>query len=528
MKRTCLLVLTAMVLALGCASEPKPVVSVQPEVAPAETTPEPASDPEKPPATAPAGTPEAQTPKAGLPKEDVVPKPPKPEPETTPPPKEPEKPVDTAAALQTLASDICQKLIESVTSKDKRRMAVYYFCVKPGGRNAVGEYVASMLPSHLVEAGKGRITLATRRFVSSALKEQGQQLSTMYDETKRVELGKLVGARYIVCGTLYEFKDRFEAATEVVDVETAEIAVSVTAVLPKFDDLVAMAKGRVIDDVKDDAPVEKDAKAGPAAKVIARGDHLYDQGADEEALKAYQTAHSIAPDLPQVLFRLGYLHQAAKRDTKTARGYYERYIEIVGQQDDRDDNYHKAFNNRGVIRMAAGDEKAMEDFDKAIETAPKFADAYSNRAGCRVDLLKHDLDKAVADYTEAIELAPENAVYPYNLALLQDEMERYEGAIEAFTKVIALDPKHKLALYGRGRVYADGLQKPQKAEADLSAAIDIDPDFVDALFARGMIRVYDLNRPKEGYADLRKVLKLDPKGEYIKDIQETLPKNENQ
>lgn len=533
MNRTSLLVLAAMVLALGCASAPKPLVSVPPDVTSADPAPDPSPDPKEQPATVPAeptaiatetpkaatqpGTTEAETPPES-PKAEAPPEPPKAEPKATPPPKAPEKPIDTAAALQALASDICQKLIEEVASEDRRRMAVYYFCVQPGGRNAVGEYVASMLPSFLADVGKDRIAIFTRRFLSAALKEQGQQLSAMYDETKQVELGKLVGARYIVCGTLHEFRDRYEASTEVVDVETGETAVSARGTLPKMADLVRVAKGAVIDEVKKDAPVEKDAQAGPAAKIIERGDHFYDQGEDDKALEAYQTAHSIAPGFPRVLFRLGYLHQEVKKDTDAARGYYDRYIDIVSKQDDKDDNYHKAFNNRGVIRMGKGDKGAMEDFDKAVEVAPKFADAYSNRAKCRVELVKDDLDKAVADYEKAIELAPKNAVYPYNLALLQDQLERSDEAVEAFTKVIKLVPKHQLALYGRGRVYADGLKKTDKAEADFSAAIDIDPDFVDALYARGVIRVYDLKRPKEGCADLKKVLKLDPKGEQSKDI----------
>jgi len=542
MNKMYVLTLAALMLALGCASEPGPVVAAQPEVTSSEPEAQAVTPPTKPPvqetpvvereseADKPA-EPEQTTPaptRPGTPKTEALPaEPPKPEPKVAPPPKKPEKPIDTATALQALASDICQKLIESVSSKDKRRMAVYYFCVQPGGRNAVGEYVASMLPCYLAEVGKDRIAIFTRRFLSAALKEQGQQLSAMYDETKQVELGKLVGARYIVCGTLHEFQNRYEASAEVVDVETGETAVAAKGVLPKLEDLVAMAKKDVIDDVKKDAPTEKDAQAGPAAKVLERGDHFYDQGEDEEALKAYRTAYSITPDLPRVLFRLGYLHQMVKKDAKAAEGYYDRYIEIVSKQGDRDDNYHKAFNNRGVIRMEKGDKGAMEDFDKAIEIDPKFADAYSNRGKCRTELVKEDLDKAVADYRKAMELAPKNPVCAYNLALLLDELARFKEAVEAFTKVIALDPKHKLALYGQGRVYADGLKEPEKAEDDFSAAIKIDPNFADALYARGVTRIYDLKRPKEGCADLRRVLELDPKNENRETIEEMLKAFEN-
>jgi len=70
-----------------------------------------------------------------------------------------------------------------------------------------------------------------------------------------------------------------------------------------------------------------------------------------------------------------------------------------------------AYNNRGAALQSKGDlDKAMADYDQAISLKPDYASAYDSRA--RIFVAKGDYTRAVADVTKAGELTPKVAVRP--------------------------------------------------------------------------------------------------------------------
>lgn len=80
-----------------------------------------------------------------------------------------------------------------------------------------------------------------------------------------------------------------------------------------------------------------------------------------------------------------------KRNQELVNKYYTRGI---------------AFSEKGKV------DRAIEDYTKAIELNPKFAEAYYQRG--RAYAKNGELDKAIADYTIAIERNPEYADAYYN------------------------------------------------------------------------------------------------------------------
>jgi tetratricopeptide (TPR) repeat protein len=51
-------------------------------------------------------------------------------------------------------------------------------------------------------------------------------------------------------------------------------------------------------------------------------------------------------------------------------------------------------------------------------------------------------DKAISDYTKAIELNPKHADTYYSRGLAYNKMGQYDKAISDYTKAIELNPKH--------------------------------------------------------------------------------------
>jgi len=96
-------------------------------------------------------------------------------------------------------------------------------------------------------------------------------------------------------------------------------------------------------------------------------------------------------------------------------------------------------------------EKAIADYNKVIELAPNYANAYNYR-GLAYYLLEQ-YEKAIADYNKAIELAP-NYAYAYNnRGIAYYALEQYERAIEDYNKAIDLDPNFTIAYDNRGLAY---------------------------------------------------------------------------
>ena len=74
----------------------------------------------------------------------------------------------------------------------------------------------------------------------------------------------------------------------------------------------------------------------------------------------------------------------------------------------RDPNDAVAYHHRGIAAQATGDlDRALADYNKAIEIKPSYGPAYESRA--RVYLAKGDYTQAVADVTRSVELAPKQA-----------------------------------------------------------------------------------------------------------------------
>src|SRR5215510_7369950 len=65
-----------------------------------------------------------------------------------------------------------------------------------------------------------------------------------------------------------------------------------------------------------------------------------------------------------------------------------------------------AYYKRGVAYQDKHEhDRAIADYTKAIEINPQYGDAYNNRGAAYQD--KHKHDRAIADYTKAIEINPQ-------------------------------------------------------------------------------------------------------------------------
>jgi tetratricopeptide (TPR) repeat protein len=145
------------------------------------------------------------------------------------------------------------------------------------------------------------------------------------------------------------------------------------------------------------------------------------------------------------------------------------------------------YNNRGIGYAAEGDDdRAMADYTKAIELDPKFALAYYNRGNLYIH--KGDKIRAVADYTKAIEIDPKDGSAYNNRCLARATSGQAKLALSDCDAALRIKPGNANALSNRGFTYYM-LGRYDEALADYDAALKVNPTSADSLYGRGMTKL---------------------------------------
>jgi len=149
------------------------------------------------------------------------------------------------------------------------------------------------------------------------------------------------------------------------------------------------------------------------------------------------------------------------------------------------DEYAGAYSNRGLAYAELGEhDRAIEDYDKAIELNKEYAEAYYNRGLAYAKLGKYD--KAIEDFNKAIELNKEYAKAYNNRGIAYAKQQKYNEAIKDYNEAIELNPDLAEAYYNRGLAYAEQ-QKYNEAIKDYDKAIKLNKDYAEAYGNRGFV-----------------------------------------
>jgi tetratricopeptide (TPR) repeat protein len=124
--------------------------------------------------------------------------------------------------------------------------------------------------------------------------------------------------------------------------------------------------------------------------------------------------------------------------------------------------------------------EAITEYTKAIEIAPKLAEAYNNRASAYTE--KGDYEKAIADCTKVIEMDPESVVAYYNRSIAYLYNRQYEKAVFDSEKILELGLNSPWVYYHRGMAFL-GMGEYQGALSSFIQAkkISSSPEFIQMI-----------------------------------------------
>lgn len=145
------------------------------------------------------------------------------------------------------------------------------------------------------------------------------------------------------------------------------------------------------------------------------------------------------------------------------------------------------YYNRGFGYQGTADyDRAIADYSKAIDLNPKFANAYNNRG--TVYGIKGDHDRAIADFTKAIDLDPKDANAFNNRCFARAITGQAQAALADCDTALRLKPDYADAFANRALAYYL-LARYDEALADYDRALKLDPRAASSLYGRGMIKL---------------------------------------
>lgn len=181
------------------------------------------------------------------------------------------------------------------------------------------------------------------------------------------------------------------------------------------------------------------------------------------------------------------LNYIAEGNQEVTKRNIEAAIEKFSQAIKADPKFHDAYVLRGSVYRDTGRlDKAIEDYTAALDIGPNY-DAYFNRAIAYTDM--GDASSSIKDYTSAIKIDSKQVYAFNNRAILYALGGDLKKAISDFSSVIALDPKNVMAINNRHSAYRDS-GKMKKAIEDLERVAELKPTDPGPYY--NMSRVYSL------------------------------------
>jgi tetratricopeptide (TPR) repeat protein len=144
-----------------------------------------------------------------------------------------------------------------------------------------------------------------------------------------------------------------------------------------------------------------------------------------------------------------------------------------------------AYNHRGAAYALKGEnQKALDDFNRAVGYNSRYFDAYYNR-GCLYYKLGR-FTETTEDCGKAIKLYP-GFIKAYNIrGIAYGKLHKYGESISDLTRAVELSPKDPEIYYNRATTLAQAGEY-YRALNDFNKAVELDPDFGKAYFYRGYV-----------------------------------------
>jgi len=264
-----------------------------------------------------------------------------------------------------------------------------------------------------------------------------------------------------------------------------------------------------------------------ARKWLARGVAHGKDGNLDQSIESFTKAIDLNPRLDQAFCNRGIAWQK-KGDTVKALADFEKALEL-NPGNTKASHYRTLLMDKtdgkaataktgshlkaeewfeeGLAKSKGGDySQAIADFTVALDIAPEYTDAYIQR-GIAWDK-QEDFDRAIPDYDQALNLDPDaEKVYIYR-GIAWDKKGDYDQAIADYNEALKRTPDNAKVLKYRGFAWDKKGDYTQAIE-DYTKAIELDPQFAEAYNYRGVAH-FKKGEIDRAITDYTKAITIDP------------------
>ncbi|GHT84011.1 hypothetical protein FACS1894137_06500 [Spirochaetia bacterium] len=387
-------------------------------------------------------------------------------------------------AIEQSAEEVAAELPQ------KTRVAIVAFSSE---HENISNYLMDELTGALVD---GSLEVADRRNLAYVYKELGFQMSNEVSDETAISIGKFLGASYVITGQLVKAGDRYRYRLAGINVETA-VQESSTRLNVRsdraFQSLLADARNAQLTMATADYGESTSAPPKTAGTFLDRGILFASRGDYEMAIADFSEAIQLNNTLASAYRLRGRALFGSVAEDVTIGENFSGIVFMLRKGNITNDQ--KAIYDR-----------AIADFTQAIRLDPNDAGAYCERGNAYVD--KQDYDRAIADYNQAIRLDPNHTFAYNNRGSAYDAKQDYDRAIADYNQAIRLDPNDASAYNNRGNAYLNK-QDYDRAIADYNQAIRLDPNNALVYNNRGFA-YFNKQDYDRAIADFNQAIRIDP------------------
>jgi len=360
----------------------------------------------------------------------------------------------------------------------------------------ISDYIMEELTGALFDRG---IEVADRQNLGYVYKELDLQMSGNVSDDSVKSIGKFLGADMVITGQLLNISGTYRYRTSAISVENA-VRTSVTRLNVQND----AATRRMVTTITKQKTTTKVAKYAENEKpqtvgtFIDRGILFASRGDYQMAIEDFTQAIKLDPNMSTAYILRGRALVASVSIGVKAETNFSRIT------------FLSSYGGSVSSEKAQVYDSAIADFTRAIQLSPDNAIAYRERGRAIIEG-KGDNDRAIADYNQAILLDPNSAFAYNNRGLAYKNKKNYDQAIADFNQAIRLDPNLVIAYSNRGLTYIDK-QDYDRAIADFNHAIRFAPNDVDtySYFNIRGVAYYRKQNYNKAISDFTHAIRLDP------------------